>query len=93
MYELIKHELQQVEEIVTPKQVAIVKTTIETVMGNDSEEVVHIESLPEKQEHDGITELHYIDNELVWVYLPNPPTEIELALDAYTLELIELGVL
>lgn len=76
MYELFMGQLLKVETFESPNQPngqAIIKNTVATVTGYDIDETLFFETIPSKNEPENKTgELHYINNELVWVYVDKP---------------------
>lgn len=76
MYELFMGQLQKVEIFESsnqPNGQATIKSTVATVTGYDVDETLFFETIPQKNESENtIGELHYINNELVWVYVDKP---------------------
>ncbi len=72
-YELVNGLLTKVEEIPTPKQTAIIRTTVCNVVGYDSDVIIRFSTIPDPEERDGyVAEMHYTNGELNLVYIAVP---------------------
>lgn len=94
MYELFMNQLVKVETFQSPNQPngqAVIKNGVATVTGYDLDTTLFFEAMPAKNEPIGtIGELHYVNGNLVWVYValpPDPDAELATAItNATTLE-------
>jgi hypothetical protein len=81
MYELFMNQLVKVETFQSPNQPsgqAVIKTSVATVTGYGLDTTLFFDTIPEKNTPEGgESELHYINDELVWVHITKPPTTDE----------------
>ncbi|MNO28119.1 hypothetical protein D3C76_180060 [compost metagenome] len=93
MYKLVNGQLLQIIEVVTPNQTSLITTTVCPVIGYDSDVPIDFETMPEKEDQPGKTaELHYIEGNLVWVYV-DPPKAPDINIIAAELVKQELSSL
>lgn len=93
MYKLINNQLKKIIELNTDSQKATIEKTIYITTGYENNTPILYDSIPLCEYEKDSCELVFLNGDLVWK-IKEPQLSYEQSIiNAYTLELIEMGVI